>query len=147
MLYLSNENNRLVILIEGYAYPYSREYWDNNWLSVEAKIVDYRKGEKYETNDVCLQTTELVLLKKWFQEIGQNINNVAPDISFIEPCLAFKYLGNRLEVLLKYGLNPLEDENEEYIMNFEIDSHKINTIIKNIDKAIEEFPEKIKYPK
>lgn len=146
MIQFRNEKIQLTILIEGYAYPFSREYWDANWLSVGVCIMNDSE-EIYRNNDPCLLTTELVDLRKWFQNIIKKSQR-AFFIDFMEPCLSFKFEEGALYISLKYNLNPsyTQDFDSVYTASFKLKEKEIERIIYLLDKYIEKYPEKI-YPR
>lgn len=41
MIILKNNTTAFKLTVEGYAYPFSRDYWDSNWLSINTEIKDF----------------------------------------------------------------------------------------------------------
>lgn len=142
MIKLRNKEIELQLLIEGYAYPFSREYWDANWLSIKISIIN-NLDEIEQKNDPALLTTELLDLKEWFQSIKIDQEN-SSSINFLEPCIAFSFENNVLSVFLKYGLNPNNDQNLDsiYVGTFNLNQKEINNIISYLEKETVKFPEK-----
>ena len=42
MVILKNKNKDHKLNVEDYGYPFSREYWDSNWLSINIEIKDFQ---------------------------------------------------------------------------------------------------------
>ncbi|WP_430875530.1 WapI family immunity protein [Gilliamella sp. G0441] len=42
MVILKNKNKDPKLNVEDYGYPFSREYWDSNWLSINIEIKDFK---------------------------------------------------------------------------------------------------------
>jgi hypothetical protein len=148
MLKIQNDSTKIVIEIEGYAYPFARDYWDANWLSVNVKIfnnINTSESELfYDNNDACLLTTELESLKAWFLSIlDKNLQEVS-QIEFMEPCISFNINRDYLYVLLKYNLNPKYEKDFEsvYTLSFQLNKQIIVNLIKYVDNWIELFPER-----
>lgn len=65
MVILKNKNTDHKLNVEDYGYPFSREYWDSNWLSINIEIKDFQDNLFLIINkDNCLLTIELVKLKE-----------------------------------------------------------------------------------
>lgn len=66
MVILKNKNTDHKLNVEDYDYPFYREYWDSNWLSINIEIKDFQDNLFLIINkDNCLLTIELVKLKEW----------------------------------------------------------------------------------
>jgi hypothetical protein len=144
MIHLQNNTKKLTINIEGYAYPFSREYWDANWLSIEILIYENREL-LFNKNDTCLLTTELISLKDWLEQILKNdFKLTRSSIKFIEPCISFQADLNKLNIILKYNLSPLYEQNYDasYTLEFEINSSTLSKLINSIAGYIQKYPEK-----
>ena len=142
MITFSNNNQKIDIEVEGYAYPFSKDEWDSNWLSIKVCIKELLNGEEWELNDTCLLTMELKDLKNWFKELHNK--NDDSKIKFIEPTLSFYFKSNSLIIELKYNLNPYYDENNDkpYIIEIQDKFIDINTIVNNLEYDINKFPQK-----
>lgn len=150
MIRFQNKTQKIEINIEGYAYPYSREYWDMNWLSVEVNIFDEKNNIYTSKNDVCLQTTEILKLKNWFYNILEiNTLSQTMDISFMEPSISFKMHQQELSIKLKYTLNPFyeKDYDSEYLSVFSLNKNQILNIIDCLNVFLKKFPEKKEFDK
>lgn len=44
MIILKNNNTAFKLNVEGYAYPFSRDYGDSNWLIVNTEIKDFQNN-------------------------------------------------------------------------------------------------------
>ena len=143
MIVFLNDKLRVSIEIEGYAYPFPRDDWDSNWLSVKIHINDYISKKEYEKNDTCLLTMELKDLRDWFLKVQDN-SLVETEIKFIEPSLSFSCSANFIKIILKYNLNPLYNEkfDEPYIMEIKKDSVDYYTVINYLNEYIRQFPPK-----
>jgi len=143
---IKNKDIKITIEVEGYSYPFVREYWDSNWLNLKIIIFSKRDNQTYVKNDSCLLTFELVNLKDWFLAI-QNVKNKKTDIKFTEPSLRFEFENDILDILLKYNLNPKyeEDFELEYKLSFNLDNEKIKEIVDELDSYSKQFPEKVEF--
>jgi hypothetical protein len=144
MLRLQDNKTKLIVNIEGYAYPFSREYWDANWLSIE--VIIYEKGDLFfNKNDTCLLTTELINLKDWFENIAKNNFGLTTNsIQFTEPCISFQVNLNKLKIILRYNLNPLyeQDYDSTYVLEFEINTSIVSNLIASVGNYIEKYSER-----
>ena len=147
MITLKNNQQEIILTIEGYAYPFSRDDWDSNWLSVKIEVKDFINNIQFENNDNCLLSMELEDLKKWFVLILEKPNSVI-EIKFMEPNLKFYYSEKKMKVQLQYDFNPnyevssIEDLDNAYILEFNLEKVKIETLIKELENSIIEYPKR-----
>lgn len=145
MLTFYNDEIKLILKIEGYAYPFSREYWDSNWLSISIQIFNINEHNIiYDNNDPSLLTTEILNLKEWFMKIKDNNLKLISNIDFTEPCISFEVENSLLKIKLKYNLNPLyeDDFDSTYEQSFIINEKGLEHIIKNLDIYYSKYPER-----
>lgn len=143
MIDLQNDDLKFQLFIEGYYYPFSREYWDANWLSINVKLYN-NEGLLYDKNDPCIRTIEIIDLKKWFKNIFDNDLEDSSKIEFMEPCISFFVNQNNLEMHLKYNLNPNygKDMDSTYILSFVLDENILKKIILKLDHWIKKISRK-----
>lgn len=144
MIILKNNTTAFKLTVEGYAYPFSRDYWDSNWLSINTEIKDFQNNLFYNNSDNCLLTIELVKLKEWLSNL-KNINfDETDEIHFMESVISIKLKNNQLEIILRYQLNPKykEDFDSEYSLFFSVNQKEILNIIVQLERYIKKYPEK-----
>lgn len=144
MIIVKNNKTEFKLNVEGYSYPFSREYWDSNWLSINIEIKDFQTSLFFDKNDNCLLTTELVNLREWFSNLKNNNFDETDEIHFMEPALSIKFKNNELEIVLRYKLNPKyeKDFDSEYSLFFVVNEKEIQGIIAELDRYIKKYPEK-----
>lgn len=147
MITLKNNQQEIILTIEGYAYPFSRDDWDSNWLSVKIEIKDFINNIQFENNDNCLLTMELEDLKNWFVLILAKPNSEIL-IKFMEPNLKFYYSEKKIKIQLQYDFNPnydnstIQDLDNAYILEFNLEKEKTEALIKKLENSIIEYPKR-----
>lgn len=140
MINFLNNTQKVNLEIEGYAYPFSRDDWDANWLSVSVQVVDFFNNINIELNDNCLLTIELQELINWFEKI--NNNDEDSQLKFIEPSLSFFYKNPILTLQLNYNLNPDIDSNVPFRIEMPINLLNIDNIINSMKEYANKYPKK-----
>ncbi|MHC5310937.1 WapI family immunity protein [Myroides sp. LJL116] len=105
MIQFSNDRFNLALTILGYAYPFTKEDWDANWLEMKISLNDYFEGSFFENKDTCILTIEMERLKVWLEQIINDPgSSKKKEISFIEPNLSFRYRESILQIVLNMTL-------------------------------------------
>lgn len=139
MIALKNNETEFRLEITGYEFPSIPDGWDANWLIVKINARDAEKAIDIEKCDSCILTQEIVNLYKWFSKISEN--EVEKDtIEFMEADFAFSYRERRLDVYLRYFLDPMEKQEEIYKASFEMNHDTLQVLLQEIEKVIQKFP-------
>jgi hypothetical protein len=100
------QRTALELVIDGYQFPESDEYWDANWLVVRGRV-EHPRGN-WTFRDPCLTTFELEQLAAWFEGVGAGEADPASGY-FTEPNLHFEYAATphpAIHVKLAYESAP-----------------------------------------
>lgn len=141
MIKLRNSDNEIKLEVEGYSYPFAKDDWDANWLSVKLNFKNNTNGLIFENNDSCILTMELLDLKLWLEKIQNNKNEIY-ELKFTEPNLSFYYEKNELKVLFKYDFNPTGNIEDTYEVSFFLNDKILSSIITTVTTSITKFPKK-----
>lgn len=145
MIILRDNIKIVKIEVEGYAYPFAKDFDDSNWLSL--LIESERESLNFKKNDTCITTYELEDLKQWFLKI-QNKEIIKDNMKFIEPSISFEIEnGDKLTIILMYGLNPNYeiDYESKYLLSFLLSDKMLKGIIDGLNGYIRKFPIKGNY--
>lgn len=99
MIILKNNTTAFKLTVAGYAYPFARDYWDSNWLSINTEIKDFQNNLFYDNSDNCLLTIELVKLNEWLSNLKNIHFDETDEIHFMEPVISIKFKNNQLEIV------------------------------------------------
>lgn len=115
----NNEKNNLFELnILNYQFPYEKEDYDANWLTLDIKAEN--ELGKWHKQYSCILSWEIKWFAKWLEKIAQGLTD-ENEMSGYEPDLQMKYIGktqnkHNFEINLKYGFSfydiqsPLKNE-------------------------------------
>lgn len=137
-----NEKISLHLEVVNYQYKDAKDECDRNWLRVKAKLSEENKV--FETMDPFLQTYDLQYMIKWFESLPNPTYN---ELDFIEPNLAFEFMGGKagefnIVIRLSLELNPTWYKEEEYGFSIGITQEDRENIIRSIEEQQRKFPKR-----
>ncbi|PEC22245.1 WapI family immunity protein [Bacillus cereus] len=137
-----NEKISLHLEFVKYEFENANNACDRNWLMVKAKLSEENKV--FETMDPFLQTSDLQYMIKWFQSLPNPTYN---ELDFIEPNLAFEFMGEKegefhIVIRLSLELNPSWCKEEEYEFSIRITQDDRENIIRSIEEQQRKFPKR-----
>ncbi|GLV64540.1 hypothetical protein Bmyc01_32100 [Bacillus mycoides] len=137
-----NEKVALRLEVVNYQFNDAKDECDRNWLRVKAKLSEENKV--FETMDPFLQTYDLQYMKKWFESLPNPTYN---ELDFIEPNLAFEFMGGKsgefnIVIHLSLELNPAWCKEEEYEFSIGITQDDRENIIRSIEEQQRKFPKR-----
>ncbi|MBJ7983941.1 MULTISPECIES: WapI family immunity protein [Bacillus] len=137
-----NEKISLHLEVVNYQYKDAKDECDRNWLRVKARLSEENKV--FETMDPFLQTSDLQYMIKWFQALPNPTYN---ELDFIEPNLAFEFMGEKegefhLVIRLSLELNPSWCKEDEYEFSISITQDDRENIIRSIEEQQKKFPKR-----
>ncbi|MDM5239593.1 PadR family transcriptional regulator [Bacillus cereus] len=137
-----NEKISLHLEVVKYEFENANNACDRNWLMVKAKLSEENKV--FETMDPFLQTSDLLYMIKWFQSLPNPTYN---ELDFIEPNLAFEFMGEKegefhIVIRLSLELNPSWCKEEEYEFSIRITQDDRENIIRSIEEQQRKFPKR-----
>ncbi|PEQ41070.1 PadR family transcriptional regulator [Bacillus cereus] len=137
-----NEKISLHLEVVNYQYKDAIDECDRNWLRVKAKLSEENKV--FETMDPFLQTYDLQYMIKWFEFLPNPTYN---ELDFIEPNLAFEFMGEKegkfhIAIRLSLELKPAWCKEEEYEFSIGITQDDRENIIRSIEEQQRKFPKR-----
>ncbi|MDR4984282.1 PadR family transcriptional regulator [Bacillus cereus] len=137
-----NEKISLHLEVVKYEFENANDTYDRNWLMVKAKLLE--ENNIFEKIDPFLQTSDLQYMIKWFQSLPNPTYN---ELDFIEPNLAFEFMGEKegefhIVIRLSLELNPSWCREEEYEFSIRITQDERENIIRSIEEQQRKFPKR-----
>ncbi|EJS68725.1 PadR family transcriptional regulator [Bacillus cereus] len=135
-----NEKVSLQLDVVKYEFENAHIACDRNWLIVKAKLSEENKV--FETMDPFLQTSDLQDMRKWFQSLPNPTYN---ELGFIEPNLAFEFIGEKegefhIIIRLSLELTPSWCKQEEYEFSIGITRDDKEHIIRSLEEQQRKYP-------
>lgn len=140
----TGEGTELSLAIQGYQFPYAREYWDSNWLLVSGTAMHPRGS--WQFTDPCLTTFELDKLATWFDDVALD----RPDADsgyFTEPNLELRYVREpepAIDVILAHECAPpwldRVEKNERAVLRFLLSANDPRELAAAARRFLERFP-------
>jgi hypothetical protein len=145
MFDLFDKGNKFSLRVKGYEFPSARDELDANWLVVSIDV-EHKGREAWRACGPYLRTNELLRLLEWLRNLEAGV--LPSRIAFTEGELAFSYLGNmQLAVILDFSFHPKGaaydySSDREFSLSFKLDDKGLVNLIRSVEKAIKEFPER-----
>ena len=145
MFDLFDKGNKFSLRVKGYEFPSARDELDANWLVVSIDV-EHKAGEPWRACGPYLRTNELLRLLRWLRSLKAGVQ--PSRIAFTEGELAFSYLGDmQLAVILDFNFHPKGaaydySSDREFSLPFNVDDKGLANLIRSVEEAIREFPER-----
>ena len=151
MKFIGKDGQEVELIILGYQFPndFDNE-WDANWLRIYLKVKS--NFGNWQTVDSSVTTWEIYKLIQWFHDLSINKRTADPDMTFVEPNLAFELIDKTDEsktIQLRFDLESKPqsaDDNKEYFINFQFLNQDLVIISKELSVQYGKFPIR-PYPK
>ena len=130
----------------GYQFPESE---DDDWCLLSVSV--HQKQESCELIDPALETTELIMLLRWFSSLSEGRLPRYSHLTFTEPCISFEFLAFkdsivRIGIHLSHELKPnfsmyqFCEYSDDWCIIFELDYSSLVNIANNIRSVLERYP-------
>ncbi|AZF37632.1 hypothetical protein C4J88_2850 [Pseudomonas sp. R4-39-08] len=145
MIDLFDKGNKFSLRVKAYEFPSARDELDANWLVISIDV-EHKGGEAWKACGPYLRTNELLRLLEWLRNLEAGV--LPSKIVFTEGELAFSYSDDmQLAVILGFNLHPKGaaydySSDREFSVCFKVDDKGLVNLIRSVEKAIREFPER-----
>jgi hypothetical protein len=127
----------LRIRIFGYQYPRLDDYWDGNWLVVDAKC-SWNGQSASIKGDACLRTTELHGFVEGLTALQAGQTDEA-HLDTMEPYMDLKVQRNGDELSATASIKESSIEGA-YVMTFPVDGADVLKLRNDVKTALDAFP-------
>lgn len=122
-----------------YEFPDSEDYWDGNWLNIDARVEANAAAVKI--NGVCLRTNEVAAFARQLEELYERVEGTA-ELSCMEPNLSIKATCDKLgQVEVIVDITP-DHMTQKHQFIFSIDQTYLPEVLKGCRQILERFPVK-----
>ena len=129
----------LILWVWGRAYPDSEDYWDGNWLNIDARVE--ANAAVVETNGACLRSDEVSRFIEQLEKLYKNVQGTA-ELACMEPNLSVKVACDKLgQVEMIVDITP-EHMTQKHQFIFLIDQSYLPEALNGCRKILERFPVK-----
>ena len=125
--------------ILGYSWPDAGDYWDRNWLNIQADVS--APGAHVQVNGACLRTDELSTFEEQLAALYRDLRGTA-SLSCLEPNLSVQVCCNSLghvEIVIKVTPDHLR-QSHRFI--FAVDQSYLENALRGLRHILEIYPVK-----
>ena len=129
----------MTMRILGYSYPDAVDYWDGNWLNIQADVS--ASGAHVQVSGSCVRTDELSTFEEQLALLYRDLRGTA-NLSCLEPNLSALVrcdsLGH-LEVVIEATPDHLQ-QSHRFI--FSVDQSYLKSTLRDLRRALQIYPVK-----
>jgi hypothetical protein len=121
------------------AYPQSEDYWDGNWLNIQARVE--APGSRVEIAGTCLRSDDIARFRQQLEALYRDLRGTAA-LESMEPQLVAKVtVGTTGQIDAKIEITP-DHMTQSHSFVFEIDQSYLATTLEQSRKLLARFPVK-----
>jgi hypothetical protein len=129
----------LSLWVRGREYPDSEDYWDGNWLNIDARVE--AKAAVVKTNGACLRSTEVADFVQELEKLYENVPGMA-ELRCMEPYLSVKATCDKLgQVEVTVDITP-DHRTQKHRFIFSIDQSYLPETMNGCRRILARFPVK-----
>jgi hypothetical protein len=129
----------LSLWVWGREFPASDNYWDGNWLNIDARVE--ANAAVVKTSGACLRTDEITAFVQQLEQLYENVQGAAT-LACLEPNLSAKITcSKRGEIEVVVDITP-DHMTQKHQFIFSIDQSYLPETISGCRQILERFPVK-----
>jgi hypothetical protein len=123
----------------GRQFPDSNDYWDGNWLNIDARVE--ANGAVVKTNGPCLRTTDIERFGQQLEQLYENVQGTAK-LDCLEPNLSIKVTCDKLGAVgVVVDITP-DHITQKHQFIFSIDQSYLPETMNGCGRILASFPVK-----